>query len=105
MQRVMNPEATGAGLTYYKPGSKEWLEIHNDLSKRLGDKAYMPDFKAANGAVSLPYKKPSGELEVIGNPSYKPKFAFEKYGTKVPHGELEVKPKPPTFPDTSLLRK
>lgn len=123
MQRVMNPEATGAGLTYYKPGSKEWSEIHDDFAKRLGTKSSMPDFKAANdaiarklnnsaagttnlnGAVSLPYKKQPGELEVIGNPSYKPKFAFEKYGTKVPHGELEVKSKPQIFPDTSLLRK
>lgn len=116
MQRVMNPEATGGGLTYYKPGSKEWLEIHNDLARRNGISSSSPNLasqvKSAagatanlNGAVSLPYKKPSGELEVIGSPSYKPKFAFEKYGTKVPHGELEVKSKPPIFPDTSLLRK
>lgn len=36
MQRVMNPEATGGGLTYYKPGSKEWSEIHDDLTRRSG---------------------------------------------------------------------
>lgn len=104
MQRVTNPEATGGGLTYYKPGSKEWLDIHNDLTRRSGVKVSGPTINS-NGAVSLPYKKPPGELEVIGNPSYKPKFAFENYDPKVPHGELEVKAKPPVFPNTSLLRK
>lgn len=104
MQRVMNPEATGGGLTYYKPGSKEWLDIHNDLTRRSGVKVSGPTINS-NGAVSLPYKKPPGELEVIGNPSYKPKFAFENYDPKVPHGELEVKAKSPVFPNTSLLRK